>query len=161
MSKDKSVIDSASVSANTKRLKEMQVKSQESKLLSIAEAAEIHNVTRQAIYVAIKLKKLKAHKEHSRWVIRNEDLEDYRSYRYCRSRSVFGGEPLFDNHKGYFSVNQVAERLGIPAQKVYYATRAGLLKGTRKGAAWVFHEMEVVNYKKNYLDKVPARRKAS
>lgn len=140
------------------RLEEMaemakQEKKLTKKLVSITEAAEISNVTRQAIYVAIKLKKLRARKENARWTIDMEDLEDYRHHRYSRTRSLFAGELLFDNNKGYYSINQVAKKLKVPAQKIYYATRAGHIKGTRKGAAWVIHETELNRYREEYLDK--------
>ena len=66
---------------------------------------------------------------------------------------MFDGELLFDNMKGYYSVNQVAKMLSVPAQKIYYATRVGLMKATRKGAAWVIHINEIKNYQQNYLEK--------
>jgi excisionase family DNA binding protein len=66
---------------------------------------------------------------------------------------MFDGELVFDNHKGYFSVNQVAKMLGVPPQKIYYATRIGLLKAVRKGAAWVIHNEDVKNYQENYLNQ--------
>jgi hypothetical protein len=141
-------------------MEEMQVQEEEGKVVSITEAAKINNVTRQAIYVAIKQKKLKARKT-SRWEIDLKDLEEYRKNKYSRSKSTFNGEPLFDNTGGFFSVNQVAKKLGIPAQKVYYATRIGLLKGTRKGAAWVIHQEEIDRYRGEYLEKKGDRRKAS
>ena len=106
-----------------------------SKVVSITEAARINNVTRQAIYVAIKQKKLKATKDATRWTIHLDDLEEYQRNKYSRTKSIFGGELLFDNQKGYFSVNQTAKLLAVPAQKIYYATRVGLLKASRKGAA--------------------------
>jgi hypothetical protein len=56
-----------------------------SKLVSITEAAKINQVTRQAIYVAIKLNKLKASKETTRWTIHLDDLEAYRNKKYSRS----------------------------------------------------------------------------
>lgn len=121
------------------------------KVVSITEAARINNVTRQAIYVAIKQQKLKARKEATRWLIRLEDLEEYRNQKYSRLKSTYEGELLFDNQKGYFSVNQVAKMLGVPAQKIYYATRIGLLKATRKGAAWVIHMNDVKEYQEKYL----------
>lgn len=127
--------------------------SEEKKVVSITEAAKLNNVTRQAIYVAIKLNKLKAKKETTRWTIDLSDLEEYKKQKYSRSKSVFQGELLFDNVKGYFSINQVAKMLSVPAQKIYYATRIGLLKAHRRGAAWVVHELDVKNYKQNYLDK--------
>src|SRR5437867_4017297 len=76
------------------------------KVVSITEAARINNVTRQAIYVAIKQKKLKATKDSTRWTINLDDLDEYRKSKYCRSKSLFQGELLFDNKKGYYSVNQ-------------------------------------------------------
>jgi excisionase family DNA binding protein len=123
------------------------------KVVSISEAAKINNVTRQAIYVAIKQKKLRAKKETTRWTIDLRDLDDYRRQKYSRSKSMFNGELLFDNNKGYYSVNQVARMLNVPAQKIYYATRVGLLKASRRGAAWVIHIDDVEEYRKNYLDK--------
>lgn len=121
-------------------------KKQENKLLSITEAAKLNNVTRQAIYVAIKLNKLKACKETTRWAIHLDDLEDYRKQKYSRTRSMHNGELIFDSTKGYYSVNQSARMLSVPAQKIYYATRIGALKAHRKGAAWVIHENDLKEY---------------
>lgn len=129
--------------------KEMAQKS----LVSITEAARINGVTRQAIYVAIKQKKLKAYKDSTRWMIDLADLDIYKQQKYSRTKSMFNGELVFDNSKGFFSVNQVAKMLGVPAQKIYYATRSGLLKAIRKGAAWVVHANDVAAYRETYLQK--------
>ena len=123
------------------------------RVVSITEAAKINNVTRQAIYVAIKQKKLKASKDAARWTIDLNDLDDYRKQKYSRTKSMYAGELLFDNMKGYYSVNQVAKMLNVPAQKIYYATRVGLMKAVRKGAAWVIHVNDVKSYQENYLAK--------
>lgn len=134
------------------------VQERDPKVVSITEAAKINNVTRQAIYVAIKLKKLKAKKETTRWTIHVDDLEEYRNNKYSRTKSVFDGELLFDNYKGYFSVNQVAAMLNVPAQKIYYATRVGMLKAHRKGAAWVIHHADLDEYKEKFLNKKTTRK---
>lgn len=131
----------------------LDTQSQAKRLVSITEAAKINNVTRQAIYVAIKQNKLKATKHTTRWTIDLDDLDEYRRQKYSRTKSMYDGELLFDNHKGYFSVNQTAKLLGVPAQKIYYATRVGLLKALRKGAAWVIHTDDIRGYKENYLSK--------
>ncbi|NGX31388.1 MAG: hypothetical protein K940chlam8_00756 [Chlamydiae bacterium] len=123
------------------------------KIVSITEAARINNVTRQAIYVAIKQKKLKAFKATTRWVINLKDLQEYTDGKYSRTKSMYEGELLFDNDKGYYSINQVAQILGVPAQKIYYATRVGQLKAHRKGAAWVIHTNDMEEYKKNHVEK--------
>ena len=125
--------------------------SDDPKVVSITEAARINGVTRQAIYVAIKQKKLKAKKETTRWTIHLDDLEEYRNQKYSRAKSTFNGELLYDNNKGFYSINQVAKMLNVPAQKIYYATRIGLLSASRKGAAWVVHVEDVKAYKENYL----------
>ncbi len=124
----------------------------QAKVVSITEAARINNVTRQAIYVAIKLGKLKAVKR-SRWQIELKDLEEYRQNKYSRTRSLFNGELLFNNEKGLYSVGQVAKMLNVPAQKIYYATRIGLLKAHRRGAAWVIHIEDIEQYRQSYLEK--------
>src|SRR5258708_19512331 len=105
------------------------------KVVSITEAARINNVTRQAIYVAIKQKKLKATKDSTRWTIHLDDLEEYRQNKYSRTKSMFNGELLFDARKGYYSANQAAKVLDVPAQKIYYAIPVGLLKALQKAAA--------------------------
>lgn len=130
------------------------------KVVSITEAARINGVTRQAIYVAIKQKKLKARKDSTRWTIDLSDLEEYRRQKYSRAKSTFNGELLFDNDKGYFSVNQVAKMLGVPAQKIYYATRIGMLKASRRGAAWVVHIDDVKEYQAKFLSKASSSTEA-
>lgn len=122
------------------------------KVVSITEAAKINNVTRQAIYVAIKQNKLKATKK-TRWEIDLKDLEEYRMNKYSRAKSMFQGELIFDHMKGHYSVNQAAKLLGVPAQKIYYATRVGHIKGGRRGAAWVINVDEINRYREEYLDK--------
>lgn len=131
------------------------------KVVSITEAAEINSVTRQAIYVAIKLNKLKATKESTRWTINVNDLEEYRRQKYSRSKSVYNGELLFDNEKGYYSINQTARMLSVPVQKIYYATRKGVLKASRRGVAWVVNGQDIKEYQQKYVQKKSRKRKAS
>src|SRR5688572_9000029 len=95
-----------------------QCEKTEKGVVSITEAAKINKVTRQAIYVAIKLNKLRATKKTTRWTISLEDLEEYRKQKYSRTKSFFDGELLFDNAKGFYSINQVAKMLSVPAQKI-------------------------------------------
>lgn len=124
----------------------------EKKLISITEAAKLNNVTRQAIYVAIKQNKLQATKK-TRWEIDINDLNEYKKNKYSRSKSVFNGELLFNNELGYYSIGQVAKMLNVPAQKIYYATRRGHMKAHRKGAAWVVHLEDIKTYQASYLDR--------
>lgn len=145
---------------NSQAVEPVQVR-EEKKLVSITDAAKLNRVTRQAIYVAIKLNKLKAQKDSTRWTIDLEDLAEYRKHKYSRSRSTHNGELIFDNNLGYFSVNQTAKKLGVPPQKIYYATRSGKLKAERKGAAWVISETEIEDYRNKFLSKRKRKKKSA
>ncbi len=125
----------------------------ENKLVSITQAADLNDVTRQAIYVAIKLNKLKASKDSTHWAIHLDDLEAYRKQKYSRSKSMYNGELVYDPTKGYYSVNQVSKMLNVPAQKIYYATRMGQLKAHRKGVAWVIYEDDMKAYAEEFVGK--------
>jgi excisionase family DNA binding protein len=124
------------------------------KFVTLSEAAKINNVTRQAIYVAIKQKKLRAYKNPTRWIIDVEDLDQYRKLKYSRTKSMYNGELIFDNKKGFYSIQQASKMLNVPYQKIYYATRIGLLKSTRKGSAWVVHVDDLKKYQDSYLNKL-------
>lgn len=147
--------------SNKDNTRDMEAQKGEAKVVSITEAARINNVTRQAIYVAIKLKKLKAKKDATRWTIDLKDLEKYREEKYSRKKSTYNGELLFDNGKGFYSVNQVANMLNVPAQKIYYATRTGKLKASRKGAAWVIHIDDMNQYRETLINKKADKRLAA
>jgi excisionase family DNA binding protein len=134
--------------------KEGEMSSDNKKFVTLSEAAKINDVTRQAIYVAIKQKKLRAYKNPTRWIIDIEDLEHYRKLKYSRTKSMHNGELIFDNKKGFFSIQQAAKMLNVPYQKIYYATRIGLLRATRKGSAWVVHMDDLKKYQESYLNRL-------
>lgn len=123
-------------------------------IISITEAARRNKVTRQAIYVAIKKGHLKALKDDrdKRWKIHVNDLESYANQKYSRKKSLHNGELVFNPDEGAYSVNDVAKMLGVPPQKVYYATRIGLLKAHRKGAAWVVNIEDLKAYAEQFLN---------
>lgn len=121
--------------------------------VSITEAARIKNVTRQAIYVAIRLKRLKAYKDNDVLKVFLVDLKEYDSRKYSREyHSFIDGKPIFDESKGYFSVDKASVRINVPVQKLYYAIRSGKLKASRKNAAWVIHVSDLMQYHSRYLN---------
>jgi len=119
--------------------------------VSVREAARIKKVTRQAIYLAIRLKKLRAYKYGDRFRIFRVDLDDYDSKRYSREMTTYKGEPIYDDSKGVMSIDKAAKMLGIPTQKVYYAARTGKLKAMRKGSCWVVYVEDLFRYQDDYL----------
>lgn len=122
--------------------------------VSVSEAARIKKVTRQAIYLAIRLKRLKAYKHDDQWKVFLVDLQEYDSKRFSRIyHSSINGEPIFDEQNGYFSVDRASKMINIPKQKIYYAIRTGLLPAHRKRAAWVIHVSDLLEYQKKISKK--------
>lgn len=120
--------------------------------VTVTEAARIKKVTRQAIYLAIRLKKLKAYMHDDKWRIFLKDLKEYDDKRFSRKyHALYEGKPVFDESKGFFSVDKASELMGIIKQKLYYAIRTGRLKALRKGAAYVIHVDDLFKYQAEYL----------
>ncbi len=53
----------------------------------------------------------------------------------------------------FYTINQAARLMKIPAQKVYYAARTGLLKAAREGGMWLIHIDNIRTYQEGYLAK--------
>lgn len=123
------------------------------KKLTIQEAAQMNNVTCQAIYVAIKQKKLRAEKVKKKWLVILKDLLEYIDKKYSRENYCYQGERLFDKEKGFYSIHQTASMLNVPAQKIYYATRIKQLPSERKGVAWVIKFENIEKYREMYIKK--------
>ncbi len=127
--------------------------------MSLKEAAEYSHVTRQAVYLALKKKALKAEKKGRRWCITRENLDAYRANKYNRDERVLNGQPVFDMSKGEFSVHQVCKVISstlgrpFPRQHLYYLLRTGQLKAFRKGAAWIIEKQDAVELLQKEIDK--------
>ena len=118
------------------------------KILSITQAGKSCGLTRAAIYVAVRLKKLKAtkilcqrrRKKVVRWEIKEDDLLEYNTNKYNRSLTKNkDGSLKFDNEAGYYSPKQLAKLSDISVQRIYYWLRMGYLKYTKKGCSFIVH----------------------
>lgn len=123
--------------------------------LTITETAKKCKVTRQAVYVAIKKKRLNAQLVNRVWVMHISDVEIYRASRYDRVNSKINGEPVFDIARGYLSVNHASKLFGANTQHIYYLLRTGQLHASKKGCAWVvnFDEVKRLFAQKHGLDE--------
>lgn len=117
--------------------------------VSVNEAANIKKVSRQAIYLAIKSKKLKSYMKNEKLKVRINDLDDYYSKKYSRFyHSLKDGEPIFT--KGTFTAEQVAEKLGIDIQKIYYALRTKKLNHKRVDSRYLITSKDIHEFKNNF-----------
>lgn len=115
-------------------------------LLTISQAAKKNGVTRQAIFFAIKMKRLNATKENDTWLLSEKDLKEYSKNKYCRSKSRKEGQLIFDKDKGYYSISEAAKYLGKNTNHIYYLVRMGSLKSHRQGTSIVIQDVELHKY---------------
>lgn len=127
----------------------------EEKLLTFSQLAEMYNVTKASIYNAVKIKRLKSVFLNGVLRINSDEYKDYRQNRWNRTKSqvLCDGSPIIDNAKGFYYPFQVASLLGIKKQQIYHAMRKNRLKSHRIKNCYFLKLDEVMEFKKNYLDK--------
>jgi len=104
------------------------------------EIANKYNISKAAVILQINKGRLKALKEKNRWIIDEDDYNEFRKTRYRRSPH------LFDKSKGIYSVKDLAELAGCDKQKIYYHIRKGYIKYTRSNLAYLFNIRELGPY---------------
>lgn len=120
--------------------------------LTITEAADYANVTRQSIWKSIREGLLKGEKRGSFWHTTTEAVDAYRENKYTRDRKIIDGERVFDIENGKLSTFQVCRILGealktpFSLQQVYYLIRIGKMKAHRRGGQWVIRQENVSLY---------------
>ncbi len=117
-------------------------------VFTIATAAKFLNVTRQAVYIAVKSKKLKAYQlPNGRWNMHRDSLIEYDRGKYKRENCLDReGNLLFDHQKGFYSPRQIAEKLNLRTQNVYFFIRMGYVPVKRFGAAYILQEADMVKF---------------
>lgn len=121
--------------------------------ITLTDSARYLQITRQAVYVAVKHGKLPGTKIDNRWMFTYEDLNHYRDTKYSRLKSRINGELVFDLSKGKISAAHAAKMLKVPIQHIYYALRVGNLKSHRKGSAYVILEQDVKAYAEKHFSE--------
>ena len=126
----------------------------EEECLSVVQAAKLKKVSRQAIYTAIRLNRLRAHRHGDRvWVLKS-DLDKYNENLFSRVKhSMHQGERIFDESKGLFAVQDAAKMINLPKQKLYYAIRTKLLKSEKKNGQYVIHIDDLMHFQQTVLNK--------
>lgn len=102
---------------------------------SIIEAARHRGVSREAIYAAVKAKRLPFTKEKNRIKIHIDDLKRYDQN--LHSRIV--PEKFRDS---CFTVSQMSKEFNVPKGKIYHFLRYDILKHIKVGAAYYILRFE-------------------
>ena len=121
------------------------------KELTITEAAKQLNITRQAIYMAIKGGKLKASTDLKQYLIDKQDLEEYKATKYDRqARLKINGKPL---GKDWLTMTSAERLTGIPRANLYYATYNGLIKHEKIGSNYIYKQKDLEQYAVKFWEK--------
>lgn len=115
-------------------------------MLTISQAAKKNGITRQAIFFAIKMKRLTAKRINDTWLVSESDLKEYAESKYSRSKSRNEGDLIFDKSKGFYSISEAAKYLGKNTNHIYYLVRMGKLQSHRQGTAIVIKDTELYKY---------------
>lgn len=119
-------------------------------LITMTQIAAYGNVTRQAVYTAIRKKKLKAAKKKGIWWITKADFDEYRAGKYLREDVKWNGERIHDLEQGHLSVAHVCKiisamiKMKYPRQRLYYLIRRGDVRAARKGGTWVIMKADAI-----------------
>lgn len=129
-------------------------------LVTLVEAAYYARVQRGALYLAVRLKKLKAYKVGKKWMVSLQDVDEYRLNKYNPQKRKVSGQLVYDFDKGFYSVEYTAKIISdvfreyFPPSKVYYLIRLGEILVARKGKYLVISKDEI----QRYIEKEHKRR---
>jgi hypothetical protein len=121
------------------------------KTLTITQASNIYDITRQAIAIAIKSKRLNAVKVKKHWYFTQEDWDKYHNSRYDRKHSVRNGRHIYDIETGVLSPSMIAKEYNVKIQQIYYIIRKNILPYERVGFAYVIKKNEFEKIHKLFL----------
>lgn len=123
--------------------------------LTLQEVAKLLGVGIQAVYKAIWSKSLKAKKNYSktRWLIKISDVEKYRENRWAVEKKRIKGRPLFNIHRGEYSVKKAADILNMKKHQLLYLARINKIKTRKKGRYLVVNIRDMKKYKNELLKK--------
>lgn len=123
---------------------------------SVSEVAKKEYLTRQAVYLAIHKKNLKASKFNGHWIINKSDVSEWKKNKHSRQRRIIDGKPLFSDE--YLDVKRSAEIKKCPTQSIYYAIYNKKLNAQLIANQYVIH---IDDLEKLRIETKSHKRKAS
>ncbi len=121
--------------------------------ITLSEAAELLNITRQSVHWAIKKGRILSKRdEYGRIFVNLDSLDYFEKTKFSRMETIkMNGEPLIKNEHGLITVNEAIKISGINAGHIYYALRHGYLKHTVIDRHIILKIDDVKAYAEKYL----------
>lgn len=121
--------------------------------MSISECAEKNNRSRQAIFRAITMKRIRAKKNGGQWVINQNDFEEYEKSKHSRKFSMRDGKPLYTDE--IISPPKLAEICNVDLNRIYFMLRKNVIPHERHRTAYLINKNEAMKIKKLILEYKP------
>lgn len=135
--------------------------------ITMKEAGEYLNLSKQAIYNAVKKKRLNPIKEKDddiknpkgfKYMFLQSDLDHYRETKFDRSVTTMDKEGRQIYCGQIISLPQASDLSNIPREHLYWAIREGKLKHKRYKLTYMLHKKDVLEYAKTYHRKEHRRK---
>lgn len=122
--------------------------------MTVKEVAIMLGLTVQAIYQAIGKKNLKCKKIEGIKYTTQEWLEEYRKFLHSKQKhSRYNGKHVFDESRGFYSVQMVADMLGIRKHFVYDMISEGKIQCLRRGNYKIVLKEEFEKVKESIIER--------
>lgn len=122
--------------------------------MTVTDAARLKKVSRQALYLAIQLNRLKAFREGRRWMVFTGDLEEYYSDLWKWIRHSQHQEKIAKcEQQGYYMIGRAAEKIGMLKNTLYYAIYTGNLKSIKRHGKIMVHVNDLMTYHKKHSNR--------
>lgn len=122
-------------------------------LMTIAECATKNSLTRQSIFRAISMKRIKAKKIDKLWYITQKDFDEYLNGRHSRKFSTYNGERIYSDE--ILSAPTVATMFSVDVNRIYLLLKKNSIPHKRVRTAYLIKKQDALNAKKIICDYKP------
>ena len=119
------------------------------KMMSVAEAASLLNIGKQAVFHAMKRGRIHGEADVNGMVwIEMDEVIRYDKSRWIRKETtMMNGHKIFEDKSEYMSVAMVGDSLSLNRNQVYYLVKRGELKPYRVGSTIAIKKSDVEAFK--------------
>lgn len=134
-------------------MKKSNESTESASLMTIAECAEKNPLTRQSIFRAISMKRIKAKKIDKLWYITQKDFDEYLNERHSRKFSTHDGQLIYSDE--ILSAPTVAKMFNVDVNRIYLLLKKNSIPHTRVRTAYLIKKKDAMNSKKIICEYKP------
>ena len=125
--------------------------------MSIAECAEKNFISRQSIFRAISMNRMKAKKRDNVWHITQNDFDEYIKNRHSRKFSTYNGKLIYSDE--LLSAPTVAKMFDVDLNRIYFMLKKNAIPHKRVRTAYLIKKDDAMKAKKIICEYKPHKNK--